>query len=135
MRRLRHPEPTEASLDISPLIDVVFLLLIFFMVTTSFTRDMKLDLERPSARAAVKADSRALRVYIDAQERVYIDEMPVKSWMIESRVREQLAGQAAPSVLVVTDQGVPAQTLVQVIDSCRLAGAGSVGVMTRQEEG
>lgn len=135
MRRLRQPPPSESSIDLSPLIDVVFLLLIFFMVTTSFTRDMKLDLERPSARSAQRADSKALRVYIDAQERVYIDELPVKPWMVGSRVREGLSGQRDPMVLVVTDQEVPAQTLVQVIDSCRIAGASSVGVITRQEEG
>ena len=135
MRRLRKPPALDSSIDISPLIDVVFLLLIFFMVTTSFTKDMKLDLQRPGARSTQKADARALRVYIDAGERVYINELPVKAWMVESRVRESIAGQREPSVLVVADQTVPSQTLIQVIDQCRLAGASQVGVITRLEEG
>lgn len=135
MRRLREKKDSRVDLDISPLIDVVFLLLIFFMVTTSFTKDMKLDLERPGAKSQVAAPAKALRVYIDQGERVYVDELPVKTWMLESRVREQLSGLADPTVLVVADRSIPAQTLIEVIDRCRLAGAAHVGVITQQEEG
>ncbi|MEY3209767.1 MAG: hypothetical protein RIT28_248, partial [Pseudomonadota bacterium] len=98
MRRLREKKDGRVDLDISPLIDVVFLLLIFFMVTTSFTKDMKLDLERPGAKSQIAAPAKALRVYIDQGERVYVDELPVKTWMLESRVREQLSGLADPTV-------------------------------------
>ena len=135
MRRLREKKDSRVDLDISPLIDVVFLLLIFFMVTTSFTKDMKLDLERPGAKSQIAAPAKALRVYIDQAERVYVDELPVKTWMLESRVREQLSGLADPTVLVVADRGIPAQTLIEVIDRCRLSGAAHVGVITQQEEG
>ncbi|MCB9741422.1 MAG: biopolymer transporter ExbD [Alphaproteobacteria bacterium] len=135
MRRLRQRKDGDGSIDISPLIDVVFILLIFFMVTTTFVKDMKLDLERPSARSSSRASTKAIRVYVDSGERVYIDELPVKPWMVESRVRELLAGQDEPTVLVVTDRRVPAQTLIEVVDRCRLAGAQNVGVITSQEEG
>ena len=135
MRRLRQRKDGDGSIDISPLIDVVFILLIFFMVTTTFVKDMKLDLERPSARSSSRANAKSIRVYVDSGERVYIDEVPVKPWMVESRVRELLAGQDEPTVLVVTDRRVPAQTLIEVVDRCRLAGAQNVGVITSQEEG
>ena len=92
MKRLRQKRDSDGGIDISPLIDVVFILLIFFMVTTTFVKDMKLDLERPSARSSTRASTKAIRVYVDSGERVYIDELPVKPWMVESRVRELLAG-------------------------------------------
>ncbi|MCB9765532.1 MAG: biopolymer transporter ExbD [Alphaproteobacteria bacterium] len=132
---MRSRKDDGGSIDISPLIDVVFILLIFFMVTTTFVKDMKLDLERPSARSSTRASTKAIRVYVDRGERVYIDEVPVKPWMVESRVRELLAGQDEPTVVVVTDRRVPAETLIEVVDRCRLAGAQNVGVITDAEEG
>ena len=56
MRRLRGMEDDEQEVDISPLIDVVFILLIFFMVSTTFVKDAQLELERPSAQSAEPAD-------------------------------------------------------------------------------
>ena len=133
--KLRRRKAENRDIDISPLIDVVFILLIFFMVTTTFVKDMKLDLERPSASSSNRANSKALRVYIDATEHVYVDDLPVKPWMLESRVRDSIAGQADPAVVVVADRGVTAQALIDVVDRCRMAGAANVGVLTDKEEG
>ena len=91
MMRNHEPAEPEAAIDMAPLIDIVFILLIFFMVTTTFVKDMKLDLERPKASSKV--------------------------------------------ILVVTDEGVPAGKLVEVIDQARLSGAESVGVATKKEAG
>ena len=135
MMKLRRRKKEQRDLDISPLIDVVFILLIFFMVTTTFVKDMKLDLDRPSARSASKASSKSIRVYVDEHESVYVDEVAVKPWMLESRMRELLQGMSEPSVLVVADEGIPVQTLIEVVDRCRLAGAEQVGVITNAESG
>ena len=135
MRRLKRDEGGD-ELDISPLIDVVFILLIFFMVTTTFVKDMKLDLERPGASSGTPASTKSVRIYIDRGERVYVDEVPVRPWMIQSRVREAVQRAAGDTtVLVVTDRGVRADKLIEVVDQCRLAGATNVGVVTEQEEG
>ncbi|MGM0577445.1 MAG: ExbD/TolR family protein [Myxococcota bacterium] len=134
MKRFRHREEA-AGIDISPLIDMVFILLIFFMVSTTFVKDMKLELERPSAASASRASSKSLRVYVDRSGAVYVDEAPVKSWMLQSRVRDLLASSTDKSVLVVTDGHVPAEQLIEVVDQCRLGGAADVGVATEQEAG
>lgn len=133
-RRARRGE-SEATIDISPLIDVVFILLIFFMVSTTFVKDAKLDIERPGASSGTAPDTRSLRVYIDRHQAVYVDNLPVKPWMLQSRVREALSNGASTSVLVVTDRSVTAQQLIEVIDQIRLAGAQDVGVITDREEG
>jgi biopolymer transport protein ExbD len=133
--RMRKKRDTRSEIDIGPLIDVVFILLIFFMVTTTFVKDQQLELERPSARSSSPADTRSLRITIDAGENIYVDAVPVKPWMLESRVREVLASQAEPTVVVITDRSVPAQTLIEVVDRCRLAGARDVGVITDKEDG
>ena len=63
MSRLRR-RSGPSDLDISPLIDVVFILLIFFMVSTTFVKDMQVDLDRPSASSGSRASTKAMRIYI-----------------------------------------------------------------------
>jgi biopolymer transport protein ExbD len=136
MRRHRiGRSSTTKEIDISPLIDMVFILLIFFMVTTTFVKDMKVELERPGAASATRASSKSLRVAIDSGGNIYVDGTQVRSWMVQSRVRDFLQGATAKSVLVITDRRVPAERLVEVVDQCRLAGASDIGVATEKEAG
>lgn len=135
MRRLRREAPGD-ELDLSPLIDVVFILLIFFMVTTTFVRDAKVELERPSAKSASRADPNSVRILIDRGERVIMDEVPVRPWMVQSRVREALQQEGGKgTVLIITDRRVRAQTLIEVVDQARLGGATDIGVVTDLEQG
>lgn len=135
MRRGRRGGHEEQGVDISPLIDMVFILLIFFMVTTTFVKDAQVELERPSAASAKPASTKAIRVTLDRRGEVYVDGRPVRAWMLQSTVREQLRAAADRPVLVITDSGVQAQKLIDVIDQCRLAGAKDVAVATEKEAG
>lgn len=130
-RRATTEEAT--NVDLTPMIDMVFILLIFFMVSTTFVKDMKIDIERPGAASAQSASSKALRVNIDSSQNVYIDGKPVRVWMVQSRVRELLDSAGTKSVLVIVDRRVPAEKLVEIVDQCRLAGAADVGVATEKE--
>lgn len=131
MRRFQTNDQTEV--DISPLIDMVFILLIFFMVSTTFVKDMKLDLNRPGAASATPASSKSIRIFIDAESNIYIDGQLTKSWVLQSKTREMLKGTNEQSVLIITDKNVPAEKLIEVVDICRLAGAKDVGVATESE--
>ena len=126
--------PTTETIDISPLIDMVFILLIFFMVSTTFVKDMDLDINRPNAESADRASPDAVRLYIDGQGDTYLDGDPVRTWMIQNRLRDLMQASGSESVLLVTDENVPARRLVEVVDQARLAGA-DVGVATEQEAG
>ena len=128
--RAEHADP---HIDVVPLIDCILVLLIFFMVTTTFAKDAELQIERPGAQSGTPANSKALRVYIDRSLDVYVNEAPVRPWMLQSRVRDALGGAADKTVLVVTDRRVPADTLIVAVDKCRLAGAKDVGGVTDAE--
>lgn len=134
MRRRAQADDT-TNVDLTPMIDMVFILLIFFMVSTTFVKDMKVDIERPGAASAERASSKSLRVNIDSSQNVYIDGKPVRAWMVQSRVRELMESAATKSVLVIVDRRVPAEKLVEIVDQCRLAGAADVGVATEKEAG
>jgi len=134
---MRYRERTDSiqDINISPLIDMVFILLIFFMVSTTFVKDMKLDLNRPAASSSSSASTKAIRLYIDNQGEIYLDGEPVRVWVVQSRLRDLLTASTGKSVLVVTDGAVPAGRLVEVVDQSRLAGATDVGVATVEEAG
>ena len=133
--RCRIKKSSTADVDISPLIDMVFILLIFFMVSTTFVKDMKLDIDRPAASSAQKASTKAIRVYIDKAGDVYVDNQPVRIWVLQGKLRDLLRATTEKSILVVTDEGIKASRLIEVVDQCRLAGAKDVGVSTVNEAG
>lgn len=133
--RYREKKDSVQDINISPLIDMVFILLIFFMVSTTFVKDMKLDLDRPAASSSSTASTKAIRLYIDSTGDTFLDGEPVRIWVIQSRLRDMLRTTTGKSVLVVTDDGVPAGRLVEVVDQARLAGAQDVGVATVAEAG
>ena len=114
---------------------MVFILLIFFMVSTTCVKDMKLELERPAASSSTTASTKAVRLYIDNSGQVYLDGTSIQPWVIQTRLRDLLKSKTQKSVLVVTDENVPSGKLVEVVDQARLAGASDVGVATEKEVG
>ncbi|WP_415407071.1 ExbD/TolR family protein [Sulfurovum sp. CS9] len=133
--RYRPKKQSIDNIDVSPLIDMVFILLIFFMVTTTFVKDMKLDLNRPSAASASKASSKVVRVYIDNANEIYIDNQPVKLWAVQSKLRDILRGNSDKSVLVISDTTIAVERLIDVVDECHMSGAKDVAVSTTKEMG
>ncbi len=133
--RSKRNQTNVDNVDVTPMIDMVFILLIFFMVTTTFTKDMKLDLERPSAASASLASAKVIRVYIDQNTDVYVDNQPIKLWALQSKLRELLRSSGEKSVLVVSDNNIPVDALIDVIDECRMSGAKEVAVSTTKELG
>lgn len=133
--RFRPKEQNVDNVDVSPLIDMVFILLIFFMVTTTFVKDMKLDINRPSAASASLSNEKVIRVYIDNNREIYIDNQAVKIWALQSKLRDMLRSSVDKAVLVITDTEIPVDSLIDVIDECKQSGAIDVAVSTTKEIG
>lgn len=133
--RYQDNNDSEGQIDISPLIDMVFILLIFFMVTTTFVKDMKLDLNRPSASSGAAASTKSIRVFIDRYGDIYVDNQSVRLYSLQSKLRDMLRESTDKSVLVVTDESATAKLVLEVVDQCKLSGATDVGVATDQESG
>lgn len=131
----RERETSEGTVDMTAMTDLIFVLLLFFVVSTTFVKDMKIDIDRPGAATQVLAAGKAVRVYIDKQGEVYMEGEPVRVWTLQSRIRDLLRGATSKSVLVVTDEQVPSGRLVEVVDQARMAGADDVGVATTAEAG
>ncbi|MDQ7042185.1 MAG: biopolymer transporter ExbD [Sulfurimonas sp.] len=133
--RFRQKSQNVDTVDVSPLIDMVFILLIFFMVTTTFVKDMSLELNRPSAASASLASTKTLRVYLDNSREIYIDNQPVKLWAVQSKLRDMLRTSTEKSVLIVTDGDIPVNSLIDLVDEVRQSGAKDVAISTLKEMG
>ncbi len=133
--RYLKKKDVEANIEITPLIDMVFILLIFFMVSTTFVKDMKLEMERPAASSSTRTTNKEIRVHLERSGGLYLDGLPVKPWMLQSRLKDLIKAGTSDKVLVVTDRLVSAEKLIEVVDQCRLGGASEVGVATEKEAG
>lgn len=129
-RRGRGDE--DSGVNLSPLIDMTFLLLIFFVVSSTLVDDVEIPIERPGASSGGEVEARALRIAVTREARIAVDGEVVPRWMVEARVRHLLDAHPTGRVLVVVDQEVDADLLVDVVDQCRLAGARHVGVAVEE---
>ncbi len=135
MLRNHKKAEEKADLNVTPLIDVMMVLLIFFMLTAKFTEESKVEIERPGAASGSTPGAQILRVTLEANGNLWVDDAPVKLWALQGRVRDRLRESGDDTVLVQADRRVTAEKLIEVVDQCRLAGAKDVGVITEQEGG
>ncbi len=133
LRRFVEPEiDRDAEPNVAPLIDIVFILLIFFVVTTTFARDLGMEVERPTARSAQEQPSQVVRVAVGRSQTFTVDGRATSAFRLPAEVEDRLADRLEKSVLVVADVAVEARILVQVMDDCRQAGATTVALAVEE---
>ncbi len=134
MRRYRHTTSSEATgtIDISPLIDVVFLLLIFFIVTTVFVKETGVEISKPRAASSADLDRQAILIAVTAESRVWQGGREIGQDGVRAVVAALLEETPDTPVIIRADAATPTQATVQVIDSAKLAGAESVSLATEK---
>ena len=122
------------DINISPLIDLVFLLLIFFLVTTSFVKETGIEVQRPVASTAELKEQGNLLIGVDNSGRVFMDRRQGDVRMVRGHIARALAENPKSGVIIVADQQSQAGVIIKVMDQCRLAGAKSVSLAARRPE-
>ena len=133
--RARRSNRSTVELNIAPLIDMVFILLIFFLVTTSFIEETGVEVNRPTAATAVSQAKATILIGIDAADRIFFDHREVDVRAVRANVERALAENPDGVVVVVADRASTTGTAIQVMDGCRLAGAANVSLAARLPEG
>ncbi len=135
--RFRTPtwplEESDAVVDLSPLIDVVFLLLIFFMVTTTFVEDAGLDLELPTTRSTSSRVRGGIIVAIDREGSVALDGEVVPMHELEDRLRAVLSESDEKTVMIEADTTVEHGIVVRVMDILKQSGATGLTIAAEPE--
>jgi len=124
-----------AELNLAPLIDMVFILLIFFLVTTSFVKETGIDVTRPTAATAVTKNRATILVAIDESNRIFMEHREIDVRAVRANVERALAENPEGAVVVVADRDSATGTAIEVMDGCRLAGAENVSLAARLPEG
>lgn len=129
----RGEKASGAMVDIAPLIDIVFILLIFFLVTTTFVRDTGVEVTRPQATATKSLESNSLRVSVTSNGHLYTDGHRVSLEEFRTKVSAFVARERERTVVVIPDGDLPSKRLVEVMDAARLGGAKDIAVATRKK--
>jgi biopolymer transport protein ExbD len=119
----------EAEINITPMLDIVFIMLIFFIVTTSFVKEVGLDVNRPS-NAPIKEQkiSEVVAIRIDENGTISVQNREVDIRAVRANIESELATKPEASVVVISDRNADAGILVKVIDQARVAGAEKVSL-------
>lgn len=110
------------SIDMAPLIDMVFILLIFFIVTSTFAPATSVDIERPESSVVSVVPSKSLTIMVDRDENITIDGTNMNLLQVESQVRQMIQTDKEKKVLVLADRKVSIETVLKILDACRRAG-------------
>lgn len=123
-------EEEENQIDLTPMLDVVFIMLIFFIVTSTFTKEAGVDVSRPDAETAVVTESSAIQIGITAANQVFMDKRLIDKRAVRANVERGLAENPGAAVVIVADLNSKTETLIEVMDQARMAGAENVSVAT-----
>lgn len=120
----------QQGIDLSPLIDVVFILLIFFIVTTVFVQETGVEVDKPKAVSAAELERNVILIAITDNREVVFNGGAIGVAGVRAVVSANL-GPNKQAVVIQVDKRVPAELLVQVIDEAKLAGAAHVNLATQ----
>jgi biopolymer transport protein ExbD len=124
----------EGAIDMSPLIDCVFILLIFFIVTTVFVEETGVEVDRPQAASAVQLEKTSLLIALTSQGSVVYGGREIGISGVQPLVRRMLQKEDVP-VIVQADAAAQSGLLVRIVDEAKLGGATRVSVATRAAKG
>ena len=110
------------------MLDVVFILLIFFIVTTSFVKETGIDVNRPSATTAEKKSQGNILIAINANGDIWIDNREIDIRAVRANIQVLKASYPQSSVIIQSDQDASTGRLVKVMDQVRLAGVQNISI-------
>ncbi|MEO1879284.1 MAG: biopolymer transporter ExbD [Methylococcales bacterium] len=132
-RTNRSSSEQTADIDMTPMLDIVFIMLIFFIVTSSFVKESGIDVNRPTAQTATRKEQGNIIVAIKPNGDVWIDKRLVDIRAVRANVSRLHAEQPLGSVVIAVDKETKVKDLTQVMDQIRLAGIMNASIATETE--
>ncbi len=131
MRRFSHKNnKEETEINLTPMLDVVFIMLIFFIVTTSFVKEAGIDVNRPSAKTSQQKSNANILIAIKNNDEIWIDKRMVDLRAVRSNIERLKASNSQNNVVVQSDKDAKTGVLVKVMDQVRLAGITNISIST-----
>ncbi len=118
----RHAANDDAEINITPMLDIVFIMLIFFIVTTSFTKETGAEIIKPEADQAIRLQKGTILVGIRSNDEVWMNKRRIEVREVRAMVERAKAENPEGSVVIVADKGSRIGVVTQVMDQVKLAG-------------
>ncbi len=128
MRRRRAKKEVASEVNLTPMLDVVFIMLIFFIVTASFVKEAGIDVSRPSASTAERKERGNILIAITANDQIWMNRRQVDPRALRANIERMHAENPQGSVVIQADKNSKNGLLVQVMDAARLAGVPNVSL-------
>ncbi|MCB1704182.1 MAG: biopolymer transporter ExbD [Halioglobus sp.] len=126
-KRNRQSDADEAQIDLTPMLDVVFIMLIFFIVVASFLKEAGVEMNRPDANQnPPETDATSILVTITGDDQIWMENRLVDIQSVRAVIAQKLASDPEQSFTVITNAGATAGTVISVADAAREAGVKQV---------
>src|SRR5690606_22943561 len=135
MSRIRKRAGDDAAIDMTPMLDVVFIMLIFFIVTASFVKEAGVDVSRPSAETAEQQQRGNILIAIRPNGEIWVDRRVVDVRALRANVERLRAENPEGTVVILADKESHTGLLVEVMDQVRLAGVSNVAIAANEAAG
>jgi len=136
LHRIRHGQVLldESELDLTPLVDCVFLLLVFFMVTTVFLHTKGLEVDMPSQSDSQEEQKKDINIFIDATGKIQIKGVDVEPDVLAERLAKAMEEANNKNIIINGDGDCPQRYIVYVVDEARGVGVEGIAFAREQEE-
>ncbi len=123
----------ENEINLTPMLDVVFIMLIFFIVTASFVKEAGIDVNKPDAPTAVRQEKANILVAISESNQIWIDRRQVDPRAVRANIERLHAENPEGAVIIQADRKAYTETLVTVMDAARQAGVFNVSIAAQED--
>jgi len=127
-RNLIGADEDENEINLTPMLDVVFIMLIFFIVTASFIKEAGIDVSRPDAPTAESQDDAAILIAISANDEIWIDRHETEPNGVRTMIERLHAENPKGSIVIQADEESTHETLVIVMEAAKQAGVANVAI-------
>lgn len=131
----RHAHTEEAEINITPMLDIVFIMLIFFIVTTSFTKETGASVVKPIADQAVALRNGTILIGVKSNDDIWMSKRLIELREVRSMVEQAKAENPKGSVVIVADKDSRIGTVTQVMDQVRMAGVQGIAISAESPSG
>ncbi len=132
-RRNKAAEEEQNAIDLTPMLDVVFIMLIFFIVTASFVKEAGIEITRPEATTSVLKKNANILIAVSSNNEVWIDKSVVDLRAVKGAIERLHAENPKGAVVIQADDDSNIETLTKVAEAAREAGVLDVSVSTEKK--
>ena len=125
-------EEEESNIDMTPMLDVVFIMLIFFIVTATFVKESGIDVNRPDAATAVKKERANILVAISDKGEIWINKRRIDKRAVQANIERLRAENPQGTVVIQADKKATTEVLIAVMDASRAAGVFDVSIAAQE---